>query len=196
VNVEVFLPWTENETAFCAALMATSRGVVRIGQQAVPYKVDPPPTLIPLRNPPRPTVKTSAVDDRQTDLSPDQADLLADALEGDQEAAQSLIPLGIQVAGGDMDQFFDLPHTFKEYDDNYSCDQPWHGIPEGLPDALRVMADITRRFTETADKTGQPPADTVAWAHQALLNPTNTFTARLCAEQPDTCQCRASLENN
>ena len=83
-----------------------------------------------------------------------------------------------------------------DYDDSFTADLMWDGAPDGFPDALRTVTSITRRCTETADKTRQPPADIVAWAHQALLNPTNTFTARLCAEQPDTCQGRDSLETS
>lgn len=194
MNLEVYLPGANGDHLYCAALMATSRGVVRIGQQAVPYRVDPPRTLIPLNNPPAPTVGKEDIDDRQTTLTPDQADLLADALEDDREAADALVPLGIQVANGVIDQWFDdLPHEFQDYDPNtFTSDSPWFWQPDALPDALRLLADITRRLTETADANGEPPADVVEWARQAILNPNREFTARLCAENPDTCDCRAA----
>jgi len=193
VNLEVFLPWTYGDDRSCAALMATSIGLVRIGQQPVPYKVNPAPTLIPLNNPPAPRIVLADVDDRQTELTADQADLFADTLEGDEEAGESLIPLGIQVANGCIDQFFDLPHTFKDNDDAFTADLMWDGAPDGFPDAIRTVASITRRYTETADKNGQPPADVVEWAHQVLLHPANTYTVRFCAENPDTCQCKNEM---
>ena len=195
VNIEVFVPWEHSGPGerSCAALMATGHGTIKLGLNPLPRLEYPSDGPIP-RLCREPSVVWDQIDDRQTELTLEEAGWLIDALnpDPDLDAVVLLEPLGLEVFGGtEINQWFDdVPHVFRDFEKPgyIPCDVAWWEIPERVVLALKALVNVAPMLVAAPSQGATEVPDEVSIA-VALLG--ESVRVDSCSSDPDGCECLA-----